>query len=119
MARATELLEERGVEATPVFITIDPERDTPERLAEWVSALHPRMVGLTGSAGEIAAAADAYKAYYEKAEAPESGAGYLMNHSAFIYLMTPEGPAALFRQGVEPAAVADTVTRVLRDGALG
>ena len=113
MVEAVAMLEEKGIEATPVFITVDPARDDPEALKYWAEAHHPRMVALTGTAEEIAAAAEEYKVYYEKVETPDSEAGYLMNHSAFTYLMTEDGLAAMFRNGYPPEEMASEVERVL------
>ena len=112
MAEATDLLAERGIEVTPVFITVDPARDDPEIMSLYTDAMHPRMVGLTGSVDEIAEAAEAYKVYYAKAEGDDPDR-YLMNHSAFTYLMTPDGLAALFRRGATPQEIADETERVL------
>ena len=108
MAQATEILEERGIEATPVFVTIDPARDTPQALSDFVGALHPRMVGLTGTPEQTQAIAKAYKAYYAKqGDDPEV---YLMDHSTFTYLMAPDGSFLdVFRRDVPPAEVADRV----------
>ena len=64
-ASAIEILEERGKQVTPVFITIDPARDTPEVVGEFAEVMHPRMVGLTGSPEQIKAASQAYKTYYK------------------------------------------------------
>lgn len=87
-AEATDALEEMGYQVTPVFISIDPERDTPEVLAEYTDLMHPRMLGLTGSAEQVAAAAKAYRVYYNahKADDPEY---YLVDHSTQTYLMFP------------------------------
>ena len=112
MAEATDLMAERGIDATPVFVTIDPARDTPEVLSWFTQAMHPEMVGLTGSDEEIEAAAAAYKVYYARA-GDEDEENYLMNHSAFIYLMTPDGLAALFRRGATPEEIAAEAERVL------
>lgn len=112
MAEATDLMAERGIDATPVFITVDPARDTPAVLSWFADAMHPEMVGLTGSEEEIAAAAEAYKVYYARAEGDDPD-NYLMNHSAFIYLMTPDGLAALFRRGATPEEIAEEAERVL------
>ena len=108
MAQATEILEERGIEATPVFVTIDPARDTPEALSDFVGALHPRMVGLTGTPEQTQAIAKAYKAYYARqGDDPEVD---LMDHSTFTYLMAPDGSFLdVFRRDVPPAEVADRV----------
>ena len=108
MAQTTEILEDRGVEATPVFVTIDPARDTPEAMSDYVGALHPRMVGLTGTPEQTAAITKAYKAYYAKVgDDPDD---YLMDHSTFTYLMAPEvGFLEVFRRDVSPETVADRV----------
>ncbi len=84
---AVELLEARGVMAQPVFVTIDPARDTPEVLAEFTSIFHPRMLGLTGTEAQIRAAAQAYRVYY--AAQPAQDGYYLMDHSTHSYLLLP------------------------------
>ena len=114
MADATDLLAERGIEVTPVFITVDPERDTPEQVGWFADALHPKMVGLTGSPEQVKAAATAYKVYYSRVDMPESAAGYLMNHTNFTYLMMPDGIAALLRGDATAEDVAAEVERALR-----
>lgn len=78
-------------EVTPIFITVDPERDTPERMAQYVSNFSARIVGLTGTPEEVRRAAQAYRVYFAKVEMPESASGYLMDHSAFTYLMDENG----------------------------
>lgn len=114
MAAATDILAERGIELTPVFVTVDPARDTAEELAPWADALHPDLVALTGTPEEIREVADAYKVYYEKVETPDSAAGYLMNHTTYLYLLMPkEGLVAQFRHDVTPEGLADDVQRVL------
>jgi protein SCO1/2 len=114
IARAVDILAEDGIEVTPVFITIDPERDTPEALAQWAAAVHPELVALSGSPEDIRAAADAYKVYYQKAEVEGSAAGYLMNHTTYFYLMTPgKGITAMFRHDVTPEGLASDIRRVL------
>ncbi|MEE2661507.1 MAG: SCO family protein [Pseudomonadota bacterium] len=76
----------------PLFITIDPERDTVEQLSSYVSNFHPRLIGLTGTADQIAKAARAFRVYYSKSK-QNSGASsdYLLDHSSIIYLMDTEG----------------------------
>jgi protein SCO1/2 len=114
MVQAVDILAEQGIEVTPVFITVDPERDTPEALAGWAEAMHPDMVALTGTPDEIKEAADAYKVFYQKVETPDSAAGYLMNHTSYFYLMTPErGITALFRRDVSPEDLAADIARVM------
>ena len=96
-ALAIDILQEQGVDARPVFITIDPARDTPEVMASYASDMHPKMLALTGSDEQIKSAAQAYKAYYAKGEG--EGDFYLMDHSTFTYLMMPEtGLAAYFKR---------------------
>ncbi len=94
------------------FITVDPERDTPAVLADYVPHFHPRLVGLTGTDEEIAAAAKAYRIYYAKVD-PESdtpGDFYFMDHANLIYLMGPDGAFLThFSYGVD----ADEMTRRL------
>lgn len=78
-------------EIVPLFITIDPERDTPKAMAEYVAAFDKRIVGLTGSAQQVRDAARAFRAYYGRVEQKTAPGGYTMNHSAFVYLMAPDG----------------------------
>src|SRR3954447_13332946 len=90
MAFAVDQLGAVGEMVQPIFITVDPERDTAERLKEYLSAFHPRFVGLTGDATAIRAAARAYRAYYQKV-ASGGGPDYTLDHSAFMYLMGRDG----------------------------
>jgi len=86
---------ERAAEIQPIFVSIDPERDTPEVLTQFVPAFHPRLIGLTGSPDEVKAAADKYLILYEKQE-PNAEGGYLVDHSRQAYLFGPDGePVAL------------------------
>lgn len=87
-AIVAELLAERGVEVENVFISIDPERDTPEQVGDFTAAIDPAIRGLTGTKREVAAAASAYRIYFRKAEGDDEF--YLMDHSTFTYLMDPE-----------------------------
>lgn len=97
-AEAVDLLKAAGHDVTPVFITVDPERDTPEVMAEFTGYMHPDMVGLTGSADQVKAASQAYKAYYRKQDSDDPEY-YLVDHSTFTYLMFPEtGFAEFFRR---------------------
>jgi protein SCO1/2 len=86
-AWARELLAERGQEVGLVFVSVDPERDTPEILADFRDALDPQMVALTGTPEQVAAAANAYRVYFRRnGDDPEF---YLMDHSTFTYLVDP------------------------------
>lgn len=107
-AAAVEILEERGVSVTPVFISIDPERDTPEVVRDFAEVMHPRMIGLTGTAEQVAEASKAYRTYY-KAHPPVDGE-YLVDHSTFSYLVTPEnGFIEFFRRETTPEQMADKI----------
>jgi protein SCO1/2 len=106
VASALDLLGPDADKVVPLFITIDPERDTAAALAEYVKLFDTRLVGLTGSEAQIAAVARAYRVYYAKAATKDSGS-YLMDHSSFLYLMGPDGGfRALFHQGMTPEELA-------------
>jgi protein SCO1/2 len=113
MVEAVDILAERGIAVQPVFVTVDPARDTPEELTPFVEAMHPDMIGLTGSEAAIRAAADAYKVYYSKVTVEGSAADYLMNHTGYTYLMLPDGIAGLFRRDFPPADIADAIEAIL------
>jgi protein SCO1 len=107
-AQAIDILEERGIAATPVFISIDPTRDTPEIMAEYTANMHPSMIGLTGSEAQIKEAAAAYRVLYQRRET--EGGDYLMDHTVFTYLMMPEtGFANFFQRSDTPEQIAETV----------
>jgi len=92
MSAALDKLGSAGEKIVPIFITIDPARDSVAILAQYMPNFHPRFVGLTGSPEEIAAVAGAYRVYSAKAEGwQEAGEDYLMDHSTIIYLMGPDG----------------------------
>jgi protein SCO1 len=107
-ALAVDILTERGMEVGLVFITIDPERDAPEVVQDYVAAMHPAMLGLTGTPEEIAEVAKAYKVFYRKAgDDPEN---YLMDHSTFTYLMAPRtGFLEFFPSDLSAEALAERV----------
>jgi protein SCO1/2 len=94
----------------PLFSTVDPARDTPARLASYLKNFDPRIVGLTGSDEQIAAAAKAYRVYYAPAEHEASGAD-LVSHSTFLYLMNPAGG---FDALLPSAGDADKLAAILR-----
>lgn len=107
-AEAVDLLAAKGYDVTPVFITIDPERDTPAVLKDFTENLHPKMIGLTGTPAQIKAASQAYKTYYKKQETGDQY--YLMDHSTFTYLMLPKtGFAEFFGRDDTPQQMADRV----------
>jgi protein SCO1/2 len=89
ISRALDQLGPAGEIIQPLFVTLDPERDTPAHLAEYVPLFHPRLLGLTGSGDAIRQAADAYKVFYRKVET--GGGDYTVDHSAYVYLLDAEG----------------------------
>lgn len=112
----SQTLDTLGDEAEAVealFITIDPERDTVEAMADYVGLFHPRLIGLTGTAEQVAGAARAYRAYYARVEDP-GASYYLMDHSTFVYLMGPEGEnLAVFPPGTSSDRLAAEIRRRL------
>jgi len=112
---AVDLLATRGLDVTPVFISIDPERDTPEALADYASNMHPQLVALTGSAEQVKVASQAYKTFYRKQPAEDEF--YLMDHSTFTYLMLPgTGFVDFFRREITSDKMADSVACFLKAG---
>ena len=107
---------ERAKAIQPIFITIDPARDTPAVLKQYVSAFHPRLIGLTGTPEQIKAVADAYLVMY-KAQKP-AGAdpkAYLVDHSRQAYLMGKQGePIALLPYDEDPQAIAAEIDKWTR-----
>jgi protein SCO1/2 len=96
---------------SPVFITVDPERDTGQALADYTRLFDARLVGLTGTADQIAKVAREYRVYYAKVT-PKDSSSYVMDHSSFIYLMGPDGKlAALFKQGTTGQDIADALRK--------
>lgn len=98
MSDAIDALGEAGDKVTPIFITIDPARDTVAQMKAYAANFHPRLVALTGSEAEIAQAAKAYRVYYGRAGSADGAQAattddqdYLMEHSGFVYVMGPDG----------------------------
>ena len=107
-AETTDILAERGLSVTPVFISIDPQRDTPRAVGEFAEVLHEKMIGLTGSPEQVAAASKAYKTYYKAHPAEDDY--YLVDHSTFTYLTLPdEGTVGFFRRDLTAEQLADEV----------
>lgn len=114
MAAALDLLGDAAEEVVPILITVDPERDTPAALAQYTDLFHPRLIGLTGTEAEIAAAARAYRAYYAKVRTGQAPDEYTMDHSAFIYLMGRRGEfVALFNPETTAEQMAEAMRRAI------
>lgn len=96
---------DRAAKVQPIFISVDPERDTPQIVGQWTAAFGPRLLGLTGTPVQVKQAAQAFAVYYKRGEATPGG--YLMDHSRIAYLMDPNGqPVAMLPVDKDPAAVA-------------
>jgi protein SCO1 len=104
----------RAAKVQPIFISVDPARDTPEVLRRFVAAFHPRLLGLTGSAAEIAQVAREYRIYYQRGEASPDG-GYMVNHTRMAVLYGPDGkPIAMIPYDQGPEGVAAELGRWVR-----
>ena len=112
IAVALDELGPKRAAVRPVFITVDPERDTPEVLKAYVTAFDAPILALTGTPEEIAQAAKGYRVYYAKH--PEAGGDYSMDHSSVIYVMDPQGRfTASFTQENSPEEIAARLKKLL------
>ena len=114
IAQALDKLGDKGKKVVPVFITLDPGRDTPQVMGEYVKSFGPNFVGLTGSPEAIAAAAKSYRVAYAKVENKESASDYSVDHSALVYLMDPEGKYVThFSFGTSADDMAEKLNKIL------
>ncbi|MGZ0187016.1 MAG: SCO family protein [Alphaproteobacteria bacterium] len=116
VAEAIDLLpSDIAAKVRPVFISIDPERDTPDVVKDYVSNFHPTMVGLTGTPEQVKAAAKAYRVYFAKGEVdPKAPDDYLMAHSSFIYVMDQQNRYLKhFSVGTSPEDIAKGLRELL------
>lgn len=90
VAQALQLLGDDAAKVVPIFITVDPERDTPKIVSKYAAGFDPRIVGLSGTPEQVKQAAEAYKVYFAKAPGG-SEKYYMMDHSGYIYLMSDKG----------------------------
>lgn len=128
LQRMNLLLEDLGPLAArvqPIFISVDPERDTAKVLADYVGNFHPRLVGLTGTSAQVRAAAKKFGVYYSKlVQKPTHGEGdaethaeYLVSHSSLIFLTGSDGRVLdIFQRDVRPEFMLERVRRVIGDG---
>ena len=105
---AMDKLGSDAAKVTPIFITIDPDRDTPAAMKSYAANFTPRLVALSGSPDAIAATAKLYRIYYKKVG---EGADYSMDHTALVYLMGPDGN---YLAHFSPEATADDIVKDLR-----
>ena len=125
MSEAVDKLDAAGLEVQPIFVSVDPERDTAVQLAGYVDAFHPRLIGLTGTHEEIARTAKGYRVRYFKLHYPVENedakdddeattAEYAVHHSAFTYLVGPRGRGLMtFPHGEWPDDMAAKILRVV------
>lgn len=119
IASAMDELGDAAERVTPVLVTVDPQRDTPAVMKEYVARFHPRMVGLTGTPEQVAEAARRFRVYYARVQRPNMHE-YLMDHSSFVYLVGPDSRVrTMFRPDTSPEAMAASVRAQLRGGASG
>ncbi|MGH8672601.1 MAG: SCO family protein [Burkholderiales bacterium] len=111
VAQVMGLLGKEGARVVPLFITVDPQRDTPAVLAQYVTQFHPSIVGLSGSKEEIRRVADGYHVYFAEVKS-EQGDDYLMDHTASTFLVAPDGGyRAIFVPGTPADAMAAAIRR--------
>ncbi|HEX5280755.1 MAG TPA: SCO family protein [Micropepsaceae bacterium] len=123
-AEALDKLGSRAGQITPIFVSVDPKRDTPNRLKSYLSAFdakprsaRPDFVGLTGSGEDIAKAANAYRVYYRAHldGQTEDGADYSVDHTTEVYLMDPAGKfVAYYSEGISPDEMAADLKKNIR-----
>ena len=108
MAQALIQLGNQADTVTPIFITVDPKRDTPQAMGSYVKSFDPRIQGLTGSDAQIAAVAKEYRVYFQPT--PAQGGDYLVDHSSFVYLMDRNGKfLKVMPGGMSGGEMADTI----------
>lgn len=110
IARAVKELGAQGEDVVPLFVTLDPARDTPKLLARYAVSFHPRLVALRGSDAETRRLARAFKVFYRKVKLP--GGGYTIEHMAFTFVLDREGR---YREFVPPGTPWQRTTEVIRE----
>lgn len=114
MTDALETLGKDADKVQPIFITVDPARDTPAVMKDYVAHFSERIVGLTGTPEQVAAAAKAYRVYYKVHGDPATNPNYAVDHSGFIYLMGRDGKFLThFTHDTPPDKMADAVRKHL------
>ena len=113
-AALKKLSPEEMARIQPLFISVDPQRDTPERLTEYVRYFHPKMIGLVGSIEQLQEIADRYGAYFRKAEVEGSSLGYAVDHSSVIYVVNEQGVLVdMIQHSGSPGKILERLRRVL------
>jgi len=110
LTEALELLGHDFAAIQPVFITVDPLRDTPEVIADYIANFDPRFIGLTGTRQQIAGVERAFAVYAKAADGAEKDTNYLVDHTALTYLIGPDGAfRAFIQQTLNPAEMAEKI----------
>lgn len=114
MSAAMDELGEQAETVVPVFVTVDPKRDTVERMAQYVSNFHPKLVGLTGTREQVEKMAKAFRIYYAEVKDETTSDGYSVDHSSVAYLMGPKGEYLThFGFGTKPKEMAERIAGYL------
>lgn len=118
LATMTEALnrlsEEEQNKFQPIFITLDPERDTPEVMKEFMGNFHPSFKGLGGTQAEVNAVSDQFKVYFQRIENESEPEDYQLDHSTYIYLMNDDMQVQeIFRMDTEPQELSDDLKKYL------
>jgi protein SCO1/2 len=124
IASALQKLGPNAGKVQPLFITIDPQRDTPEVMQQYTRSFDPRILGLTGTPQQIATVAQEYGAYYVRHRTGPGADDYVMDHSTYLYVMDPGGNfVRAFDSGTSGSHIADALRKLLtfghREGAAG
>ncbi|PZQ47243.1 MAG: SCO family protein [Micavibrio aeruginosavorus] len=108
---AMNTLGDVGKKIQPIFVTVDPERDTPAKMKDYVTLFHPSLVGLSGTPEQVKEMLKAYKIYAAKRQDP-SMSDYTMDHSSFIYFIAPDGRLLqIFKMDDDAAAMSKTISQ--------
>lgn len=119
LSEISQVMENLGPDADkvqPLFVTVDPERDTPEVMKEYVSKFHPSIIGLTGDEAQIRDAADNFRIFYNRRENKDAPDGYFMNHSSILYFIDPEGRfVEPFRYEEKPGTISKEIRQYMEN----
>ncbi len=96
MSEALNQIGDRADIIQPIFISLDPARDTPDELATYIDSFFPGFIALTGTDAQVEAAAKSFKVYFQKVEDPNSAGGYVIDHTSIVYVIDPDGDLVHF-----------------------
>ena len=120
VATALKKLGPDAAQVQPLFITVDPQRDTPEVMRQYTGSFDPRILGLTGTSLQIAAVAKEYGAYYVRHRTGPGAGDYVMDHSTYLYVMDPQGKfVRAFETGTSGDQIANTLRELIAQGPRG